>query len=275
MKKIALFITSLLITTALTSQSEADKLYQNNEFEQALPLFEQLTRDNPGDYAYFEKYVLCLMQMKELAKAENAIAERLKTDRTNTDLYFLYGSFLSRQGRSEEADSIRQIRRKLQEEGYSAAPAAQWNVPPPPPPVAASPPPVVTAAVALEEEEPVKRPDVMPRFLHPDCDKLHSEEFRKNCSDKKMLEFVYSNLRYPAGARQNQVEGTAVVTFAVEKDGSMKDIRLVRDLASGCGEEALRVVNQMAEQGVRWSPGIQNGVPVRVQFNLPVRFKLP
>lgn len=103
---------------------------------------------------------------------------------------------------------------------------------------------------------------------------MNTEEFRKSCSDRKMLEFIYNNLRYPAEAKANKAEGTAVITFAVEKDGSMKDIRIARDLTFGCGEEALRVVNLMASQGVRWTPGLQNGVPVRVQFNIPVRFKL-
>lgn len=273
MKKTTIFTALFLFTTALACQNEAEKLYQNNEYAQALPLFEQLARDNPDNYAYFEKYVLCLIQLKDATKAEGAIVERLKTDKTNTDLYFLYGSFLSRQGRTEEADSIRQVRRKLQGEGYAASSPARWNTAPPPPP---PPPPAPPAAIAAapEEEEPVKRPDVMPRFLHPECEKLNTDEFRKSCSDKKMLEYVYRNLRYPAEARAKKVEGTAVITFAIEKDGSMKDIRIIRDLASGCGEEALRVVTSMASPEIQWMPGMQNGVPVRVQFNLPVRFKL-
>jgi len=271
MKEIATFFTLLLITTTLIGQSEAEKLYQTNEFEQALPLFEKLTRDNPGDYTYFEKYVLCLMQLKETGKAESAIVERLKTDKTNTDLYFLYGSFLSRQGRSAEADSIRQMRRKLMDEGYTtAAPAVHWNATPPTSVQASTP---VTTAPDTPKEEPLKTPDIMPRLLHPECETLPTEDARKSCSDKEMLEFVYNNLRYPVEAKQNNIDGTVVITYTIEKDGSMKDIRIVRNLAYGCGEEALRVVTLMQTQGIKWKPGLQNGVPVRVQFNLPVRFK--
>ncbi|MBX2929083.1 MAG: tetratricopeptide repeat protein [Saprospiraceae bacterium] len=142
MKKTTIFTALFLITTALAGQTEAEKLYQNNEYEQALPLFEQLVRDNPDHYAYFEKYVLCLMQLKDATKAESAIVERLKTDKTNTDLYFLYGSLLTRQGRNEEADSIKQVRKKLQEDGYAAPPPAHWNATPPPPPPPPPAPPV-------------------------------------------------------------------------------------------------------------------------------------
>jgi predicted Zn-dependent protease len=93
MKKTSLFAAFFLAVSSLFGQTEAEKLYQNNEFAQALPLFQQMTVENPGNYAHFEKYVLCLMQMKEMDKAESAMKERMKTDSTNPELYFLYGSF--------------------------------------------------------------------------------------------------------------------------------------------------------------------------------------
>ena len=89
-----------------------------------------------------------------------------------------------------------------------------------------------------------------------------------------MLEFIYGNIKYPAIARENGVEGMVVVTFVVEKDGTVTDARVVRDIGAQCGQEALRVVNLMNEKSVKWVPGKQRGRAVRVQFNLPVRFKL-
>lgn len=107
----------------------------------------------------------------------------------------------------------------------------------------------------------------MPYFAG--CEDLPKAE-RKACGDKKMLEFIYQNLRYPAQARENGVEGTVVVSFIVEKNGKITEPKIVREIGSGCGDEVLRVVNLMPA----WVPGKQRGEAVRVQFNLPVRFKL-
>ena len=113
----------------------------------------------------------------------------------------------------------------------------------------------------------------MPRF--PGCEnESGGEQAKKQCADKKMLEFIYKNIKYPAIARENGVEGTCVIQFVVEKDGSVTDAKVVRDIGAQCGGEALRVVNLMNSKGIKWTPGKQRGRPVRVQFNVPVRFKL-
>jgi protein TonB len=56
----------------------------------------------------------------------------------------------------------------------------------------------------------------------------------------------------------------------VEKDGSLTDIKILRDIGSGCGEEAIRVVKSMP----KWKAAKQRGKAVRMQFNLPVKFTL-
>ena len=61
-----------------------------------------------------------------------------------------------------------------------------------------------------------------------------------------------------------------LVTFVVEVDGSITDVRVLRGIGAGCDEEAVRVVKSMP----RWVPGKQRGQPVRVQFNLPIKFTL-
>ena len=113
------------------------------------------------------------------------------------------------------------------------------------------------------EVELFKMVEEMPRF--PGC-----EDNNKSCADKKMLEFIYQNLRYPALARENGVEGTVVVSFIVEKNGKITEPKIVREIGGGCGDEVMRVVNLMPT----WIPGKQRGEVVRVQYNLPVRFKL-
>jgi protein TonB len=71
---------------------------------------------------------------------------------------------------------------------------------------------------------------------------------------------------YPAMARENNVSGKVYVRFVVEKDGSLTDISVVRDLGFGTGEEAVRLL----KTSKRWKPGIQNGRPVRVTYTQPI-----
>jgi len=113
----------------------------------------------------------------------------------------------------------------------------------------------------------------MPRFPAA-CPDAHSDQALKACADRAMLEFIYRNIKYPQTARDNNTEGMVVVSFIVEKDGSTSNAKIARDIGDGCGVEAVRVVELMQKQNIRWAPGRQRGKPVRVQFNLPVRFKL-
>ncbi len=158
------------------------------------------------------------------------------------------------------------VDQSMDEEVVQEAPKAVENKPAPPPPPPPPPPAEDT------DVEIFKVVEEMPRF--PGCENEATTEAKKACADKKMLEFIYKNIKYPAIARENGVEGTAVITFVVEKDGSVKDARIVRDIGAQCGQEALRVVNMMNESNLKWTPGKQRGRSVRVQFNLPVRFKL-
>jgi TonB family protein len=123
---------------------------------------------------------------------------------------------------------------------------------------------------ASSGKEAFKVVEEMPRF--PGCEDAAdlSMEARRNCADKNMLEFVYNNIRYPAQAREAGVEGTVVVSFVIETDGTITEPKVLRDIGGGCGDEVLRVVNLMP----RWIPGKQKGQPVRTQFNLPIRYKL-
>ena len=162
----------------------------------------------------------------------------------------------------EEEDEPEFIDQSVEVEEVVEAPPVEEvkDVPPPPPP---PPPP------APKVEEIFKVVEQMPMF--PGCENSGgSNDELQACAQKKMLEYIYGNIKYPAIARENGVEGTAVITFVVEKDGSITDARIVRDPGAQTGAEALRVV----ETFPTWTPGKQRGKPVRVQFNLPVKFRL-
>jgi TonB family protein len=93
---------------------------------------------------------------------------------------------------------------------------------------------------------------------------------RNLCSQKKMLEFIYTQIRYPKDARENLIEGTVIVRFVVEKDGSISNINVLRSVGGGCDEEVIRIIQSMP----KWEAGLHKGEKVRVQFNLPVKFRL-
>ncbi len=86
--------------------------------------------------------------------------------------------------------------------------------------------------------------------------------------EQAMYAFLAKNLRYPAG--EQHIEGNVYVQFVVEKDGTITNPKVVRDIGGGCGEEVLRVVRLMP----KWKPGMHKGKAVRVQYTLPVVFKL-
>lgn len=86
----------------------------------------------------------------------------------------------------------------------------------------------------------------------------------------KLYEYLAKNIKYPQQARETGTQGKVYLTFVVERDGSITDIKILRDIGSGCGEEAIRVVKSMP----KWQPAKQRGKVVRQQFNLPVNFSL-
>lgn len=135
--------------------------------------------------------------------------------------------------------------------------------------VPATPPPLPKAA---ESDEPFIIVEEMPRF--PGCDNLSTRQEKNDCTNKKLLEFIYKNINYPPMAAENGIQGTVPVKFVVEKDGTIANAQVLRDIGGGCGQEALRVIELINKENIKWKPGMQGGRPVRVQFNLPVKFKL-
>lgn len=87
---------------------------------------------------------------------------------------------------------------------------------------------------------------------------------------EKFYEYLQKSIRYPAVARENNVQGKVFVQYVVEKDGSLTDIKVVRGIGSGCDEEAVRVL----KNSKKWTPGMQNGRPVRSQYTIPISFTL-
>ena len=87
---------------------------------------------------------------------------------------------------------------------------------------------------------------------------------------KELDKWLAANLKYPAIAREEGIEGSTYIGFVVEKDGSITEVQVKRGIAGGCNEEASRLIKSMP----KWKPGKQNGQVVRTAYTLPVKFKL-
>lgn len=134
------------------------------------------------------------------------------------------------------------------------------------------------AKPVIIEPEPPKTgtgpaPAPKPKEEKADDDKIH--DFSEQNAEfpggpAAMAQFIQKNLKYPEIALENQIEGTVVVEFVVEKDGSISNIKVLKDIGGGCGNEAMRIIKMMP----KWTPGKQGDMPVRVKMRAPIKFKI-
>jgi protein TonB len=113
----------------------------------------------------------------------------------------------------------------------------------------------IAVPVPVDPNEPLMMAEVMPEFPG---------------GQEAMFKYIGQELKYPDLAVDNGIQGVVYVTFVVERDGTISEAKVLRGIGGGCDQEAQRVVQGMPA----WTPGTQDGKPVRVQFNLPLRFKL-
>ena len=82
--------------------------------------------------------------------------------------------------------------------------------------------------------------------------------------------YLSDNLKYPTQARRMGVEGSVILVFVINTDGSIQDVEVLRGIGGGCDEEAIKIV----KNAPKWEPGKQRGRPVRTRMRLPIKFKL-
>ena len=102
------------------------------------------------------------------------------------------------------------------------------------------------------------------------CDKLLSIAERKNCTKQKILEFLTKNLEFPGSARKKEIQGQAIVHFAISNDGKVYNYRVRRGLCDEIRGSIIKLMNLMPQ----WTPGRQEGKNVKVDYTLPLMFKL-
>ena len=88
--------------------------------------------------------------------------------------------------------------------------------------------------------------------------------------EEKLAQFLKDNIQYPKEAKDNKIEGKVYVSFVVDATGKITDVRMLKRMAYGMDQEAMRVVKMMPN----WVPGKQDGKAVAVQYTLPINFSL-
>ncbi len=86
----------------------------------------------------------------------------------------------------------------------------------------------------------------------------------------EMMKFLNENVKYPEAAEKTGTQGRVIVQFIVEADGSITNVKVVKNVSEEIDAEAVRVINAMP----KWKPGSQSGKPVRVKYTIPVTFRL-
>ncbi|MDL2208070.1 energy transducer TonB [Parabacteroides sp. OttesenSCG-928-O15] len=160
--------------------------------------------------------------------------------------------------------------------------------PPPPPPVQAAPEMlnVVEDDVELEQQEILSTEDdqsaaQVETYVAPTVVEEEEESDTQIFTvvekmpqfpggDAALLKFVNSSIKYPVIAQENGIQGRVVISFVVNRDGSVVDAEIVRGQDPSLDKEALRVIGTMP----KWSPGEQRGKPVRVKYTMPIQFRL-
>jgi periplasmic protein TonB len=104
-------------------------------------------------------------------------------------------------------------------------------------------------------------PDSLKVYLDPDVKPQFQGNYKK---------YLSNSIKYPEDAMKKKIEGTVYLNVIIEKNGAISNIRVLRSPDTSLSNEAKRVVSIMP----RWTPGKQNGVPVRVNYLIPVHFKL-
>ena len=129
----------------------------------------------------------------------------------------------------------------------------------------------------LSQEELAKTNAAIGTFNVAGNDETERDNYNQRNQDPEFIggesainNFIAKNLKYPVVAEENGIQGKVVVGFAVERDGSITDVKIVRGVDPSLDREAMRVIKLMP----KWNPGMRDGEYVRIETTLPVTFRL-
>ncbi len=128
---------------------------------------------------------------------------------------------------------------------------------------------IITSFISTSwaQEEIKTHADQMPYFKGCDAYPDNTDD-KRQCSNEALISFIANHIQYPDIAKENGIEGTVYVSFIIDEDGRVTQPSILRDIGSGCGEEALRVLSTMPD----WEPAVDKQKHVKVKLNLPIQF---
>ena len=126
------------------------------------------------------------------------------------------------------------------------------------------------ASLNAQEDRVFPTAEYLPSL--PGCETKKDRDERRNCTKEKIANYLVEYVKYPSEAKKAEVEGMAVISFVVRKDGQVTDMQITDDPGSGLGEAAMKAVKKMNKL---WVPGSLKGEIVSVKMTVPVKFVLP
>lgn len=189
--------------------------------------------------------------------------------------------------KSYDKTTINLVQRTVDNTPEEIVPITEQKVKPPPPP----PPPKQVTQIKIVEDDVEVDDDidldveandetVVEEYIPPEEEDENIKEDEIFTVVESMpqfpggmgalMKYLAENIKYPPLAKESGIQGRVFINFVVEPDGSISHVKVLRGIGGGCDEEAVRVVEAMPN----WKAGMQRGKPVRVSYNLPVKFTL-
>lgn len=130
--------------------------------------------------------------------------------------------------------------------------------------------PEIPKPAPVDPNAPVALVSAARRPVFKKCDSSNKEKEQK-CTTDKIYQFLRNRVEYPKEAMDRGIQGTVIVSFVVERNGTITDVKTLNDIGGGCGKEAVRLIKSLP----KFKPGLNvKGEPIRVQYTQPVTFKL-
>jgi len=197
-------------------------------------------------------------------------------------LLVVFGAFQYKSYEKQTVNLQQQVAENTPEE---MVPITEQKVkpPPPPPPKAVTQIEVVNDNVDVNEDIDIDAEAndnrVMEKYVPPENEEEVDEQEIFTVVESMpefpggtgaLMKYLAEHIKYPALAKESGIQGRVFINFVVEPNGSISHVKVLRGIGGGCDEEAVKVVENMP----KWKPGLQRGKPVRVSYNLPVKFTL-
>ena len=249
-------LTFVILLSSLTTFGQAKNLIKSFKLGNVgYTLYSQIGKPNKKltDTTFYLLYRVG--NTKVLGKEIKAIKEKSSSEILEANTYQITASAITfTKNGYENRRYLQNSKGKLSFEMYDSARSADDIVGSP---VTQAPPPPSSGAVmnAVENAVLIDHVDILP-------------EYPGGINNAR--KYVGEHVEYPDEAVENDIEGTIIVTFVIERDGSVTDIKIDKGLGYGLDQEVLRVMRSMP----KWTPAKLNGEFVRYRMRMPVTFKL-